>query len=127
MTKLIKTKNYHDCDQYLIAKGDQTNSIVWQTGTEAKKGINGLQVVDVIILAIERLLELDLELSDLNNAKTLTGLMIALGGQALRDRKEEKLKEVLTKMEASDAPDQDAYHEMIKKLYAYEVIDYEME
>ena len=123
MTRLIKTKNYHDCDQYLITKGDQTNSIVWQTGTEAKKGINGLQIVDVIILAIERLLELDPELSDCHNAETLIGLITALGSQALRDGKEEELEEVLTQTEFLDVPNQDAQHEIIKELYDYELGD----
>lgn len=135
MTKLIKTKDFHDCDEYYIFKEDQIqnqnqiqiNSIVWQTGTEKEQGINGLQIVDVIILAIERLLEVDPDLSDWNNVTTLAGLINALHGQALRDGKEEKLKEMLAKEDPSDIPNLDAHHEMIKELYEYEVETDEME
>lgn len=127
MTKLIKTKNYKDCDQYLLTKDGQTNSIVWQTGTEKEQGINGLQLVDIIIMAIERLLELDPELSEFENERTLAGLVKALIGQVDRDKKLETLTDYLCSMLVGSnfqLTDSDML-KAIRKLYDYEVIENE--
>lgn len=127
MTKLIKTKNYKDCDQYLLTKDGQTNSIVWQTGTEKEQGINGLQLVDIIIMAIERLLELDPELSEFENERTLAGLVKALIGQVDRDKKMETLTDYLCSMLVGSnfqLTDSDML-KAIRKLYDYEVIENE--
>lgn len=127
MTKLIKTKNHNDCNQYLLIKdGNTDSSIIWQTGTEKEQGVNGLQLVDIIIMAIERLTELDPELSENENERTLAGLLKALIAQIDRDGKTKTLTDYIYQMfitsSISELADADML-EPIKKLYDYEVIE----
>lgn len=115
MNKFTKTKNYNGCDQYLITKDDQTTSLVWQTGEESEVGVNGLQLIDVIVALMERVAELDPNLDESVNENTMFGLMIAMYFQAQQDGEIEEIK----KRVKIEDPINTEFQRIIRGVYGY--------